>query len=53
MWLNIVWYVLFVVIIAGYLIMDGFDIGVGILHPFLAKNDQERRISLNLSLIHI
>ena len=47
MWLNIVWYVLFVVIIAGYLIMDGFDIGVGILHPFLAKNDQERRISLN------
>ena len=47
MWLNIVWYVLFVVIIAGYLIMDGFDIGVGIFHPFLAKNDQERRISLN------
>ena len=47
MWLNIVWYALFVVIIAGYLIMDGFDIGVGILHPFLAKNDQERRISLN------
>ena len=47
MWLNIVWYVLFVVIIAGYLIMDGFDLGVGILHPFLAKNDQERRISLN------
>ena len=33
MWLNIVWYVLFVVIIAGYLIMDGFDLGVGILHP--------------------
>ena len=47
MWLNVVWYVLFVVIIAGYLIMDGFDLGVGILHPFLAKNDTERRISLN------
>ncbi|HSN76337.1 MAG TPA: cytochrome d ubiquinol oxidase subunit II [Anaerolineae bacterium] len=47
MWLNNVWYVLFVVIIAGYLIMDGFDLGVGILHPFLAKNDNERRISLN------
>ena len=27
--------------------MDGFDLGVGILHPFLAKNDDERRISLN------
>ncbi|MCL4829974.1 MAG: cytochrome d ubiquinol oxidase subunit II [Caldilinea sp.] len=47
MWLNIVWFVLFVIIIAGYLIMDGFDLGVGILHPFLAKTDEERRISLN------
>jgi cytochrome d ubiquinol oxidase subunit II len=47
MWLNNVWYILFVVIIAGYLIMDGFDLGVGILHPFLAKTDTERRISLN------
>ncbi len=47
MWLNNVWYILFVVIIAGYLIMDGFDLGVGILHPFLAKTDNERRISLN------
>ena len=47
MWLNIVWFVLFIIIIAGYLIMDGFDLGVGILHPFLAKNDQERRVSLN------
>lgn len=47
MWLNVVWYILFVVIIAGYLILDGFDMGVGILHPFLAKNDTERRISLN------
>jgi cytochrome d ubiquinol oxidase subunit II len=47
MWLNIVWYALFVIIIAGYLIMDGFDLGVGILHPFLAKTDAERRISLN------
>ncbi len=47
MWLNIVWFGLFVVIIAGYLIMDGFDLGVGILHPFVAKDDHERRISLN------
>jgi cytochrome d ubiquinol oxidase subunit II len=46
-WLNVVWYVLFVVIVAGYLIMDGFDLGVGILHPFVARTDQERRLSLN------
>ncbi len=47
MWLNVVWFALFVIIIAGYLIMDGFDLGVGMLHPFLAKNDLERRVSLN------
>ncbi|HHY58029.1 MAG TPA: cytochrome d ubiquinol oxidase subunit II [Chloroflexi bacterium] len=47
MWLNIVWFALFVIIIAGYLIMDGFDLGVGILHPFLARNDEERRVFLN------
>jgi cytochrome d ubiquinol oxidase subunit II len=47
MTLNIIWYILFVVIIAGYLIMDGFDIGVGVLHMFVAKTDEERRINLN------
>jgi cytochrome d ubiquinol oxidase subunit II len=41
------WYVLFVAIIAGYLILDGFDLGVGMLHPFVAKDDRERRIVLN------
>ena len=47
MWLNIVWYILFVIIISGYLILDGFDLGVGILHLSLAKTDHERRIILN------
>jgi cytochrome d ubiquinol oxidase subunit II len=47
MTLNVIWYALFIIVIAGYLIMDGFDIGVGILHPFLAKTDEERRLSLN------
>ncbi len=47
MWLNIVWYILFVVIIAGYIVLDGFDLGVGILHLFIAKNDEERRVMLN------
>jgi cytochrome bd ubiquinol oxidase subunit II len=45
--LNVVWYVLFVVIIAGYVVLDGFDMGVGILHLLVAKTDDERRISLN------
>ena len=45
--LGDVWFGLFVAIIAGYLILDGFDMGVGILHPWVAKTDEERRITLN------
>lgn len=45
--LNTIWFILFIIIITGYLILDGFDMGVGILHLFAAKNDQERRINLN------
>src|SRR5512147_468877 len=47
MGLNELWFVIFVVVIAGYLILDGFDMGVGILHPFVAKTDEERRVMLN------
>lgn len=45
--LNVIWYILFLVVVAGYLILDGFDLGVGALHPFAAKSDLERRIVLN------
>ena len=41
------WFGLFVLIIAGYLILDGFDMGVGILHVPLARTDLERRTMLN------
>ena len=47
MTLNEVWFILFVFIIAGYLILDGFDMGVGILHLPLARTDTERRTLLN------
>ena len=47
MTLNEVWFILFVFIIAGYLILDGFDMGVGILLVPLAKTDVERRTFLN------
>jgi cytochrome d ubiquinol oxidase subunit II len=45
--LNEIWFVLFVIVITGYLILDGFDLGVGILHRIVAQTDKERRISLN------
>lgn len=47
MWLNQVWFVLYVVIIGGYVILDGFDLGVGTLYPFISHSDTERRLVLN------
>jgi cytochrome d ubiquinol oxidase subunit II len=45
--LGEVWFVLFVFVIAGYLILDGFDMGVGTLLLPLARTDQDRRTFLN------
>ncbi|MDX1971994.1 MAG: cytochrome d ubiquinol oxidase subunit II [Candidatus Sumerlaeia bacterium] len=44
--LNLVWFILLGVLLIGYAILDGFDLGVGVLHLF-TKGDTERRISLN------
>jgi cytochrome d ubiquinol oxidase subunit II len=45
--LNVIWYLLFIGIIAAYVVLDGFDLGVGILHPVVPRDDRERRLSLN------
>jgi cytochrome d ubiquinol oxidase subunit II len=45
-WLQITWFVLIVVLIAGYAVLDGFDLGVGFWH-LLSRGDRERRILLN------
>lgn len=47
MWLDNVWFGIFVAIVAGYLVLDGFDLGVGMLHTFVARDDTERRLVLN------
>jgi cytochrome d ubiquinol oxidase subunit II len=44
--LNLVWYILVGILLAGYAVLDGFDLGVGALH-LLAKKDEHRRIFLN------
>ena len=44
--LNTIWFVLLGVLLAGYAILDGFDLGVGSLHLFV-KGDQNRRIMIN------
>ncbi|WP_136796320.1 MULTISPECIES: cytochrome d ubiquinol oxidase subunit II [Desulfosediminicola] len=45
--LCIIWFILLNVLLIGYAILDGFDLGVGILHPFVAKTDVERRLVMN------
>ncbi len=44
--LQTIWFILLGVLLGGYAALDGFDFGVGILHP-LARTDQERRTFLN------
>lgn len=44
--LHIAWFILLGVLLMGYAILDGFDLGVGILHP-LVRGDTERRLVLN------
>lgn len=39
------WFLLIFVLIGGYFVLDGFDLGVGILYPFVAKNDEEKAIA--------
>lgn len=43
---NVVWYILVGVLLVGYAILDGFDLGVGILH-LRSKGDHDRRILMN------
>jgi len=45
--MGLAWFVLLAVLLTGYAILDGFDLGVGILHPFVAKSDRERRLTMN------
>jgi len=44
--LNAIWFWLIGILIIGYAILDGFDLGVGILHLF-ARNNSERRLHIN------
>jgi len=45
--LRLIWWGLLGVLFIGFAIMDGFDLGVAICLPWLAKNDDERRILIN------
>jgi cytochrome d ubiquinol oxidase subunit II len=46
--LRIIWWLLLGILLIGFAIMDGYDLGVGTLLPFVARTDEERRILINL-----
>lgn len=45
--LKIIWWLLVGVLLVGFAIMDGHDMGVGTLLPFVGKTDTERRVIIN------
>lgn len=42
--LQILWFLLIFVLITGYFVLDGFDLGIGTAYPFLAKTEKERAV---------
>src|SRR6201985_897546 len=47
MHLTTVWFGLIALLWAGYFLLEGFDFGVGILLPVLARDNRERRLMIN------
>ncbi|MFA0441306.1 cytochrome d ubiquinol oxidase subunit II [Vibrio sp. 10N.286.49.C2] len=45
--LRFIWWILIGVLLAGFAITDGFDMGVGALVPFVGKTDTQRRVMIN------
>ncbi|MFN7053695.1 MAG: cytochrome d ubiquinol oxidase subunit II, partial [Gemmobacter sp.] len=45
--LRVVWWGLLGVLLIGFALTDGFDMGVGALIPFVGKTDAERRVAIN------
>ena len=44
--MGFIWFWLVAIMLVAYVVLDGFDLGVGILHLFLARNEQERQLML-------
>ncbi len=47
MTLNTLWFIFIAILYTGFFVLEGFDFGVGILLPFLGKNDLQRRTIIN------
>jgi cytochrome bd ubiquinol oxidase subunit II len=40
----LIWFLLVAIMITAYVVLDGFDLGAGVLHLFIAKTDEERKL---------
>ena len=45
--LRVIWWLLLGILLVGFAVMDGFDLGTGMLLPFVGKTDLERRVVIN------
>ncbi|TMG91933.1 MAG: cytochrome d ubiquinol oxidase subunit II [Betaproteobacteria bacterium] len=45
--LKLIWWVFMGVLLVGFAVLDGFDLGVGALLRFIGRSDEERRVMLN------
>lgn len=45
--LKLIWWLIVGILLIGFAVTDGMDMGVGSLLPFVAKNDSERRVVIN------
>lgn len=45
--LRVIWWLLLGVLLIGFAMTDGFDMGVGALLPFVGRSDTERRVAIN------
>lgn len=44
--METLWFIIVAFMITAYVVLDGFDLGAGILHLFVARTDSERRVVL-------
>jgi cytochrome d ubiquinol oxidase subunit II len=47
MQLHTIWFVIITVLWIGFFVLEGFDFGVGALHPFIGRSETERRVEIN------
>ena len=45
--LRVIWWLLLGVLLVAFAVTDGFDLGVGMLNPFVARTDVERCVGIN------